>query len=137
MINQNLKKAELSKDNLSLFVLPVNGSSSANRNVSLKPMFPSEANKIIIKMSAIRLVLIFMSVYLSIRPYVYPSSLCLSIRPYVCQFVLMSVNSFLCLSIVLMSVHRLGRSRYRDANPVPTSPLTDDIVTETSGPVVI
>ena len=30
---------------------------------------------------------------------------------------------------------RLGWSRYRDANPVPTSPLADDITTAPSGPV--
>ena len=29
----------------------------------------------------------------------------------------------------------LGWSRYRDANPVPTSPLSDDITTAPSGPV--
>ena len=28
-----------------------------------------------------------------------------------------------------------GWSRYRDANPVPTSPLADDIATAPSGPV--
>ena len=29
----------------------------------------------------------------------------------------------------------MGWSRYRDANPVPTSPLTDDLATAPSGPV--
>ena len=31
----------------------------------------------------------------------------------------------------------LGWSRYRDANPVPTSPLVDGIVTAPSGPVYV
>ena len=30
----------------------------------------------------------------------------------------------------------LGWSRYRDANPVPTSPLADEITTAPSGPVI-
>ena len=29
----------------------------------------------------------------------------------------------------------LGGSWYRDANPVPTSPLADDLATEPSGPI--
>ena len=29
----------------------------------------------------------------------------------------------------------MGWSRYRDVNPVPTSPLADDITTASSGPV--
>ena len=32
---------------------------------------------------------------------------------------------------------RSGWSRYQDANPVPTIPLTDDVTTAPSGPVVI
>ena len=31
---------------------------------------------------------------------------------------------------------RLGMSRHRDANPVPTSPLADDLDTGTLGPVI-
>ena len=35
-----------------------------------------------------------------------------------------------------MAIH-LGWSRYLDANPVPTSPLADDITTAPSGPVCL
>ena len=33
--------------------------------------------------------------------------------------------------------HALGWSRYQDTNPVPTSPLDDDITTASSGPVTL
>ena len=36
-----------------------------------------------------------------------------------------------------MAIHLpIGLERYRDANPVPTSPLLDDITSAPSGPVL-